>query len=66
MRKKYYLSGVITVSCWTEVFAESEEEAEKIALERSVEPESFHSDSYPVNEFWHVGADGEPYSIGID
>lgn len=56
---KFQVSAVVTVSCFTEVEADTKEEAIKIAMERSMA--EVHVDgSYPLDETWHIDVDGEP------
>jgi hypothetical protein len=61
---KYQINAQITVSCWTEVEAESEEEALEIAKDRCVA--DIHIDgSFPEDECWHIAVDGEPVNIRV-
>ena len=58
----FNISGTVTVSCWTEVEADTEAEAIVIAGRRSVA--NVHIDgSSPVDECWHIDVDGEPENI---
>lgn len=63
--KTYKVSGTVTVSCWTEVEASSEEEAMKIAYRRELAGFSIDG-SYPVDECWHIDADGTPDNLKVD
>jgi hypothetical protein len=61
---KYQINAQITVSCWTEVEADSEHDALNIAKTRSVA--EVHIDgSYPEDECWHIAVDGEPVNIRV-
>lgn len=66
---KYTITGRMTVSCWTEVEAESKEEALKIANERAnndyVAPPEI-SGTYEVNEYFHFDTDGTPLNLEIE
>lgn len=62
---KYKVNGYLTVSCWTEVEANSEQEALQIALGRELA--SHHIDgSFLVDECWHFDNDGSPENISIE
>jgi hypothetical protein len=62
---KFSVTAHVTVSCWTEVEADTEEEARAIANSRELA--EFHIDgTYPVDECWHLEADGAPYDLKID
>lgn len=57
---RYTVHGHVTVSAWTVVEAESEEEARQIASEREcaqMVSQAFYPDD---DEAWHIEADGEP------
>jgi hypothetical protein len=61
----FKIAGNITVSCWTEVEAESEEQALEIAGKRHVA--EFHVDgSFPESASWHMDTDGSPYNMRIE
>ncbi len=60
----FKISATVTVSCWTEVEASTEEEAKHIAARRTL-AESHIDGSYPVDECWHFDTDGEPTNIRI-
>jgi hypothetical protein len=57
---KYVVRGVATVSCWTEVEADSEEEALSIADGRELAALCHHPFSGEVDEAWHFENDGTP------
>ncbi len=60
----YLVNGKVTVSCWTMVEAESEEEALEIAEQRDLA--EIHIDgTYEVEECWHIDTDGCPDNIEI-
>lgn len=62
---KYKISGQVTVSCWTEVEAESEEEAKRIASERTLA--EHHIDGCnEIDECWHFDNDGTPGHINVE
>lgn len=67
---KYTITGKMTVSCWTEVEAESPEEALKIAQERAnneqVASVPIFSGSNPVDESFHFSNDGTPLNLEIE
>lgn len=58
----YIVSGTITVSCWTLVEADSEEDALKIAADRSV-AESTIDSSYDEREYFYIDYDGTPQNL---
>lgn len=64
---KYNLTAHVTISVYTEVEADSEEEAIEIAKKRDVCQVNISS-SYTPDEFWIAGEelDGEPTKIRID
>jgi hypothetical protein len=58
----YIVSGTITVSCWTLVEADSDEEAVNIASGREIA--QFQIDySYEDSEFFHIDSDGTPQNL---
>lgn len=59
----FKLCGHLTVSCWTEVEAETLEEAMKIAEFRHVANLPYGPFSTSVNTSWHYGSDGIPFDI---
>lgn len=61
----YKVFGKMTVSCWTEVEADSEKEAIAEAHRRGV-AEHHIDGSYPEDECWHFDADGEPYDFRVE
>ena len=64
--KLFKFKAALTVSAWTEVEAESESEALKIAEDREVGSLS-HNSIYPdSDECWHFENDGQPMQISID
>ena len=61
----YSVAAKVTVSCWTEVEAESEADALRIASKRDL-GEIFMDGSSEVSECWHMDADGTPDQLRID
>lgn len=58
----YIVEGEVTVSCWTVVEADSDEEAVKIASGREIA--QFQIDySYEDSEFFHIDSDGTPQNL---
>ncbi len=55
----YIVSGTVTVSCWTLVEADSEEEAVNIASDRPVAEDR----SYDEREYFYVEQDGTPQNL---
>ena len=55
----YQVNGTITVSCWTEVEANSPEEAIEIANARPM-ADVLIDGGYPIDECWHLDSDGTP------
>lgn len=63
--QKYAVSGTVTVSCWTEVEAESKVEALEIAENRDLA--EFHIDgTYDVKSCFMLDNDGRPDDLKID
>lgn len=61
----FKVSAMVTVSCFTEVVADTEEEAKEILTNRGLA--EFHIDgSFPVDECWHFEADGEPFNVRLE
>lgn len=58
----YIVEGEVTVSCWTLVEADSEDEAIKIAHGREIAQFQI-DDSYEDSEFFHVDSDGTPQNL---
>ena len=63
---RYTVSGVVTVGCWTEVEANSEEEAIKIAEERDLAGLCYSPFSGSVDEEFHFSNDGEPKDFTVE
>jgi hypothetical protein len=61
----FKVNAKVTVSCFTEVEAETEEEAIELASERGL-AECHIDGSFPVDESWHYEADGSPYDLRVD
>jgi hypothetical protein len=62
---KFTISGKVTVSAWTVVEAETEDEARQIALNRELA--QIHIDaSFPDDECWHIDNDGLPEISGCE
>lgn len=62
----YKLKGVVTVSCWTEVEAETEMQAMALARRRELGNLNIFSISGDISEVWHFGDDGMPQDIELD
>lgn len=63
---RYMVRGQMTVSAWTVVEADSEEEARAIATERQT-AELVHQALYPdEDESWHFEGDGVPEIMEVD
>lgn len=63
--KTFKISGLVTVSCYTEVEAESAAAALEIAASRQIA--DFHIDgSYTIDECFHIEADGTPRELRIE
>lgn len=61
----FKIAAKVTVSCFTTVEADTEDEALEIANGRDLA--EFHIDgSYQVSESWHIDADGVPFEIRVD
>jgi len=64
--RKYMVNGQVTVSCWTEVEAESREEAFKIAHDRDTASLAANSLYPDADEAWHFENDGMPEKLKIE
>jgi hypothetical protein len=62
---KYTIQATATVSCWTEVEAESEEDALKIAEERELAGLCYNPFSAGPDECWHIDTDGTPKNLYV-
>ncbi|WP_422444155.1 hypothetical protein [Endozoicomonas sp. ALB091] len=62
----YKFKGSATVSCWTEVEAETEEEARLIAEKRELGSLNAFSISGDVSKVWQFTDDGMPQDIELD
>lgn len=62
---KYSISGLVTVSCYTLVEADSEDEALRIAASRDIAEFSIDG-SYEVEYCFHIENDGAPYDLKVD
>lgn len=60
---KFKFKAAATVSCWTEVEAETLEEAKKEAERRSLADLCYRPFSGPVDKCWHFENDGVPQEI---
>ena len=60
---KYRFSAGVTVSCYTEVEADSLEEAKEIAEYRELAGLCHQPFSSEINEEWHFDSDGCPFNI---
>ncbi len=63
---KYTVSGFLTVSCCTEVEANSKSEALEIAEEREVAELCCNPFIGTDDEVWHFGNDGVPQKTKVD
>lgn len=62
---KFNIGGLVTVSCYTVVEAETEEQALKIAQSRDIA--QFYIDgSWDIEECFHIEADGTPYDLSVE
>jgi hypothetical protein len=64
--KKFKLIAMLCVSAWTEVEAETEEEAIAIAKSRDPGRLCHNAISPGHDECWHFQNDGEPCHVEID
>ncbi len=63
--KEYLISGLVTVSCWTKVKANSKDDAIKEANSRELA--YAHIDgTFLENECFHFTNDGQPYDLKVD
>ncbi len=63
--KEYEIHGVVSVSCWTKVKAESKEEAIKKAEDRDLA--ELHIDGMDSeDECFHFSNDGRPQKLRIE
>lgn len=61
---KYSVTGIMTVSCWTEVEADSPEAAIEAAIERQVASlPAVTFNGYDIKDSWHFDNDGEPFEL---
>ena len=58
--------GSVTVSCWTEVEADTGEQALAIAQDRELGKLYPSSISGDVSQVWHFSDDGAPQEIELD
>lgn len=61
----YTVTGLVTVTCWTEVEADSPEEAILIAKQRYV-AEHHIDGSFEVEDYFHFDNDGTPTELRIE
>lgn len=59
----YQIAAKVTVSAYTEVDADTEEEALRIAANRHL---GSISNNEPSEEFWNIDSDGIPFDLEID
>lgn len=65
MTKTFVLHAEVTVSCWTEVEADTLEEAVEISKERTVDISRSHG-GHEATEQWIIDeGDGEPKNITV-
>ena len=63
---KYTINATVTVSCHTEVEANSEEEAIAIAQERELAGLCFAPFDAYATEAWHIDTDGMPQNLSAE
>lgn len=63
---KYMVHATVTVSCWTEVEADSKEDALKIAEERELGDLCHQPFTAGPDECWHIDTDGTPRELYVD
>lgn len=63
---KYTVRGVMTVSCWTEVEADSPEAALEIAEQREVGGLSISAIYPDEDECFHFDSDGVPFDLSVE
>lgn len=63
---KYNVYGTLTVSAYTVVEADSENEAKDIAEGRETGSLCYGAISQSDNECWHFEGDGEPYDLTVE
>jgi len=68
MKKKYRFSAEVTISVWTEVEAESEEEARDIALGNPMMDLCGYCSQMQPDGLWVTNGDldGEPQNVKLD
>ena len=64
--KKFKFTAAATVSCWTEVEAETLEEAKEIAAGRELSDLCYMPYTSEINESWHFENDGMAVDIQHD
>jgi hypothetical protein len=62
---KYIVSGMMSVSCWTEVEADSKEEALEIAKQREASGMCYNPFTEEVDEEFHFSNDGVPIELTV-
>jgi hypothetical protein len=62
---KFLVTAHVTVSCYTEVEADSPEEAINIAEGRGL-AEVIIDSPYSIGECWHMDNDGVPFELSAD
>ena len=63
---KFNFTASVTVSCWTEVEAETLEEAKKEAKKRPLARLCYAPFSGEVDKYWHFENDGEPQEVKVE
>lgn len=63
---KYRAHAAVTVSAWTDIEADSLEEAKEIAEERELAHLNIHSLYPSEDECWHFDNDGLPLDITVE
>lgn len=64
--REFTFRAAVTVSCWTTISAETEEEAREIAEERELACLNSCSFSESEREAWHFDNDGAPQNINLE
>jgi len=63
---KYVVHGMVTVSCWTHVEADSPEEAREIAEARELADLCHGPFDVPCDEAFHFTGDGTAYALCVE
>lgn len=63
--KKFNVSGIVGVSCYTIVEAETAEEAKEIAEDRDMANLCHNALSPDCDDSWHLDTDGTPGRLSV-